>query len=200
MSGQGRHSGFVFLATIRSPYQMVAELPEGSVLMPNMEGYDHLIIGRSERLMLKPLDVVTMRVHAYSISHGLKAPPAFVQNRALRYSFVGEHAHLEAYRTILRRARTLRTRLYTPVGPDLPDLVVQWALWRQQRIMEGNPLDIRDVERDLTLYYRWVSDLKAPGQQRREYMGPVQVREVANEVWKASDRLLYGDPLPEPIP
>ena len=56
------------------------------------------------------------------------------------------------------------------------------------------------MERDLTLYYRWVFDFKAPGMQKREYLGPVQVRLVAREVWAQSDRLLYGDPSPGPMP
>lgn len=198
--GQGRHFGEVFVAVIRTPYQMVAELAEGTVMLPSMEGYDDIIVGQPERLMLKPTDVVTMRFRGYSISYGRKAPPMRVQERLLQYSFSETHRHLDAYRSILRRAHGLRPPIYTPVGQDLADMIVQWALWRQERILDGNPLDIRDVERDLTLYYRWVFDFKAPGMQKREYLGPVQVRLVAREVWSQSDRLLYGDPSPGPMP
>ncbi|MBM3460714.1 MAG: hypothetical protein FJX76_01300 [Armatimonadetes bacterium] len=192
--GEGQHSGEAFLLSARARDVMIATLERGTLLVPTLPQFDQMMVGRDERIHLDPQDDATIRLRCFSVTYGRRAPPARLSQHDLKYQIVsGEraateapvaHANLATFRGILERADQMTPQLATPVGQDYPDLMTQWALWRQERILTGQPLDMRDVERDLGLYYRMAG-------LRRVYLNPIQVRELSRRIWADTDRLLY---------
>jgi hypothetical protein len=196
--GQGVHFGHVFQMTLRSPNPLVARLDRGTVMVPSIGEYDVMILGRAERLMLAPHATATIALHGYSISYGRKAPPPRLVLHDLEYRFptdVPEPA-IARYRQILERSTRLTPDLSTPLGANYFDTVVQYAIWRAERLMESNPLSVRDVERDLSQVYFWRQTLKGP---IRVYLQPLAVYDLAKRVWSDTDQLLYEEH-PEIIP
>lgn len=191
--GQGVHSGRVFQMTVRASGHAVATLERGTVMVPSLKQYDVMMVGRSERLILAPHDIATLQVRGYSISYGRKAPPTRVVLHDLVYDFPPEVTgrQVETYRRILERATRLTPALDTRLGADYYDTVVQWALWRAQRLMEANPLSVRDVERDMAQFFFWRYSLRGPV---RAYLQPLEVYQLSKRIWTDTDRLLYEEP------
>jgi len=195
--GGGRHQGEAFELTVRARVRFLGMVERGSLLLPSLPEFDRMLVGRTERLPLNQDDQATIRLRCFSISYGKRAPPPRLGLYDLVYRFATsederDQPNLQVYRDILARADRFTPDLLTPLGQDYPEMAIQWALWRKQRILEGRPLDIRDVERDLALNFRWVS-------RKRVYLDPLQVRDVARRVWRDTERLMYQE-LPEQPP
>lgn len=199
VTGQGVHYGRVFQMTIRSPRAVVGTLARGTVLVPSLSQYDVMIVSQPERLILRPHDIANIVLRGYSISYGRKAPPPRVVLHNLAYDFADREPtrELEVYGKILARAVHLAPTLNTPLGADYLDMVVQWALWRAQRLMEANPLSIRDLERDLSQFFIWRQTLKGP---IRVYLQPLEIFKLARQLWFDTEQLMHEETAPLPIP
>lgn len=191
--GEGRHAGEAFLLSLHAERALVAHLARGTLLVPSLPGFDFMMVGRDERLALNPGDQVAIRLRGYSTTYGRRAPPPRLSQYDIHYALAElsepapdgpSPANVHAYQALLQRADRVTPRLVTPAGQDYPDLLAQWAIWRQERIFEGQPLGIRDLEKDLTLYFRWVGT-------KRAYLSPLQVRALSKQVWADTDTLLY---------
>lgn len=196
--GQGLHAGRVFQMTLRANHPLVAMLKRGTVLVPSLPQYDVFIVGRSERLIMGPHDTATIGLRGYSITYGRKSPPPRVVLHELVYRFPKQlvPAEVATYEKVLERATHLVPVLDTPLGDEYVDTVVQWALWRTQRLLEGNPLTVRDVERDLTQSYRVRQTPKGP---TKDYLKPLEIFHLAQRIWSDSDALISDTP-PDMIP
>ena len=198
-TGRGVHAGHVFHMTVRSGAPTVAVLERGTVLVPSLPQYDAFIVGRSERLIMASCDTATIAVRGYSITYGRKAPPPRLVLHDLEYRFAphASQREIETYRKIVARSSRFVPLLGTPLGDRYFDTVVQWAIWRAQRLMESNPLSVRDVERDMSQVYAVRQTLKGPV---RDYiLQPLQVSLLARRVWSDTDALLQ-DASPDPVP
>ena len=196
--GQGLHAGRVFQMTLRSPHPITAVLKRGTVMVPSLPQYDVFIVGRAERVMLTPHDIATIGVRGYSITYGRKAPPPRLVLHDLVYRFPVRLAPAEVaiYEKVLGRATRIIPTLDTPLGDEYVDTVVQWALWRAQRLLAGNPLTVRDVERDLSQTYR---TRQTPKGMTKDYLQPLEVFHLAQRIWSDTDLLVSDEP-PQVIP
>lgn len=191
--GKGVHYGNVFQMTFRTPHNFVATIDRGTVFVPSLNEYDVMICGEPQRLIFGPQGVAVIGMRGYSITYGRKAPPPRTVLHDLIYRIADEgpiHRQVEAYRRILERAPHLAPTLLTPLRDRYYDTVVQYAIWRAQRLMEGNPLTVRDVERDMSFIFYWRRTLKGP---IRVYMMPLQIYELAKKIWTDTDVLLHDD-------
>ena len=145
-----------------------------------------------------PHDTATIGLRGYSITYGRKSPPPRLVLHDLVYRFPQQPApaELATYEKVLERATHLVPVLDTPLGDEYVDTVVQWALWRAQRLLEGNPLTVRDVERDLTQTYRI---RQTPKGATKDYLQPLEVFHLAQRIWSDSDALISDTP-PDLIP
>lgn len=192
--GSGRHFGEAFIMNVRARVRFLGVVRPGELLLPSLPEFDRMIVGRGERLHLNQDEEATIRLRCFSITYGLRAPPPRLGMYDLSYRFgtAGDEArqpHLEAFRGILAEADRVTPNLQTPLGDDYPSLLIQWALWRKERILAGKPLDIRELEKDLALHYRWSS-------RRRVYLNPIQVRDMARKLWRETDLLLHPEAPP----
>jgi hypothetical protein len=204
MTGREKHNGEAFQFVVRTHRTLIAKLEPGTLLLPNLPEYDDMIVGRVEKVALHPRDVAVFSVRTYSISYGKRVPPPRLYFYHLAYDFAPPSARpfTAAYEKILERADRLQTSLATPLGQDYPGIVTQWALWRQQSILEGHPLEKQALERDLALYYVWIRPINALQiGTRRAYLDPITVKNLTNKIWAQTNQLLYATPAsPEQIP
>lgn len=193
--GQGLHAGGVFQMTLRTSQHVVAWLSRGAVLVPSLPGYDVFIVARTERLALAPQDTATVGVRGYSITYGRKAPPPRLILHDLVYRFANEppSPEISTYLRIVARGARLVPVLDTPLGERYLDTMVQWTLWRAQRLLAGNPLSVRDVERDLSQSFQIRQTGRGP---IKDYLQPLEVHLLAQRIWSDSSVLLSEETPP----